>query len=358
MSLTFGSTSAPSNITTYLDSLFALSLANYRKKMTDNIGATNAFLKKLLSGEFYEPADGGTYIAENLMYALTPMDSYDGYDELSDLPTDGITQAQFEWRQLAAPCVYSMKEVIQNQHRLEDLVKARIMQTELGIQEGFAQAFFQGAGAGALATPKTSPSNASSSIEPIGKLISYTPSSSTLIGNINQSTSSWWRNKQADSAAMTFDTFMLEFNHMYNSVALGTGGPPDLILVDQITYELFCQAYWLKYRVVNSDPNFPFENTKFKNSLVVMDDKVPDAYSGAITAATYGTAYFMNTKFFRARYHPERDFEMLKDENGKTFAKPLKGDSRVGAIAWMGNITCNNRRKQGVLGKIARTLTA
>ena len=67
---------------------------------------------------------------------------------------------------------------------------------------------------------------------------------------------------------------------------------------------------------------------------------------------------FLNTQFFKLRYHPDRDWAMLEDENGKTFAKPINGDSRTGHIAWMGNTSCNNRRKQGVLGKIARTLTA
>ncbi len=357
MSLTFGSTSAPSNITTYLDSLFALSLANYRKTMVDNIGSSNPFLNKLLKANYYEPADGGTYIAENLMYALATMDSYDGYDELGDTPTDGISQAQFEWRQLAAPIMYSMKEVIQNQHKLDDLVKARIMQTEMGIQEGWATQFFQGAGNGALATPRTSAINGSSGIDPIGKMIQFDPTVTSLVGNIDQGTNVWWRNRTKTSAASTYAAFLFEMNNLYNTCALGTGGEPDLIITDQTTQELFAFAYFDKYRVLNEDPKFPFANYKFRNAVVVMDEKMPDVYSGTTSAATYGSMYMLNTKFFRVRYHPERDFEMLKDENGKTFAKPLKGDSRIGHISWMGNITINNRRKHGVLGKIARTLT-
>src|SRR5258706_11893846 len=123
MALTFGSTAAPSNVTTYLDSLFAQSLANYRKQLIDNIGATNAILYEILKGDAYEECNGGTYIAENLMYALAPSDSYDGYDEFSTIPTDGIGQAQYEWRQQASPIAYSMKEVFQNQNKLSDLVK-------------------------------------------------------------------------------------------------------------------------------------------------------------------------------------------------------------------------------------------
>src|ERR1035437_1049113 len=94
--LTFGSTSAPNNVTTYLDSVFSTSLANYGKGLADNIGAANGFMHDLLAGDAYKSADGGTYITEQLMYAFAPMDSYSGYDEMSTITTDGITQAQFD----------------------------------------------------------------------------------------------------------------------------------------------------------------------------------------------------------------------------------------------------------------------
>lgn len=370
MSITFGSTSAPSNITTYLDSVFATSLANYRKTLIDNIGASNAILNALMSGESYESADGGTYIAEPLMYGLAPADWYDGYDEFSTLPTDGLSQALYEWRQMASQVVYNMKEVFQNQHRIADLVKAKIAQTDMGMQETFAQALMWGAvpQGGALTSPASSGVNGASGIEPIAKIIAYN-STTLTVGNIPETSNSWWRCKSATSAATTYSGFMFELENMYNTCALGTGGPPTHILMDQTTYQLFVHAYFSIYKASPdaADNTYPFVAKKFFRALVVMDDKVPDFYSGTIgtqtggvvdpSTLTYGTAIFVNTKFFKLRYHPERDFTMLKDENGKTFAKPLNGDSRVGHVGWMGNLTCNNRRKQGVLAKIARTLT-
>lgn len=365
--ITFGNTSNPSNISQYMDSVFGTSLANYRKALTDNIGATNAFLFTLLKSEQYESADGGLFIQEPLMTALAPTDSYDGYDELSTTPTDGITDAIYEWRQMASPIAYNMKEVIQNQHRIVDIVKSRISQAELGIQEGFAQAWMWGSlanGSGTtLTTPRISTVNGSSGIDPISKFIRVDPTSSTTpnVGNIDQSLSanSFWRNKTKTAAAGDYSTFMNELNNIYNSCALGTGGKPDIILMDQTTYELFCAAYFFKYRQMPGDAlDFPFEAKKFKDAKIVMDDKVPDAFTDVVSAATYGTAYVMNSKFFKLRYHPDRDFEMLTDENGKKFAKPINGDSRVGHVAWMGNSTCNNRRKQGIYCKVPRTLTA
>jgi len=360
-----------------MDSVFGISIANYRKELTDNIGATNAFLYEILKNDSYESADGGSWIQEPLMYGLAPADSYDGYDELSTLPTDGITDAIFQWRQIASPVVYNMREVIINQHRIVDLVTARIKQSALGIQESFAQALMWGslaAGGTTLTTPRTSSINGSTNIEPLFEFVRVDPTSATnpTVGNIDQSLASnnWWRNRTQQSAATDYVTFILELESIYNSCALGTGGPPNLILMDQVTYQLFVMAFFFRYRIMPGDAptDFPFEAKKFKNAIVVMDDKVPDAFSdlaptsqnvgGVSSGLTWGTVVVLNTKFFKLRYHPDRDWEMLTNENGKRFQKPINGDSRVGHVAWMGNLTCNNRRKQGLLHHVARTLTA
>jgi len=252
-----------------------------------------------------------------------------------------------------------MKEVLQNREGILDLVNSRIKQSELGIQEAFATHFFQGSGSGDLLTPRTSSTNGSSSIEPVAKLIDYTPSGSRSVGNINQSTSTWWRNQSSTSSASTYDGFLREMDHIYNTCALGTGGAPDLVVVDQTTYELLVFAIYQRYRQTQSDNNFPFENTKWKKATIVMDEKTPNISAGTLdtTSTGKGTAFFFNTNFFTFKYMEGRDFSMLKDENGKTFAKPINGDSRVGHIAWMGNVCTSNRRKQGVMGAIARSLS-
>lgn len=356
---TYGSTSAPTNFTEYLDSVFSTSLANYSPTLKDNIASTNALLHWIMKGDAYEVANGGLYIAEDLMYALSPMDSYDGYDELSDATTDGITQAQFQWRQLAAPVSYSYKEMFQNQKRVIDLVKSKMKQCELGMQEGWSTAFMQGAGDGALTTAKTSSVNGSSFMDPLPRIVAFDPTTSTSIGEISQSTNTWWRNKTKTSAATTYLGYVEEMENIYNTCALGTGGAPNVIICDQISYELYNNAFFRKYQVWPSAPKatYPFECTTFKNAVIVMDEKIPDVYTNVASAATYGTMYFLNTQFFKIRYNPDRDFVMLKDEDGKSLFKPIKGDSRLGHIGWMGNVTVSNRRKQGVMGKIARTLS-
>jgi hypothetical protein len=372
MSITFGSSQAPSQVTLNLDSLFGLSLAAYRKELVDNIGATNAFFFEVITRELYKSQDGGSYIQTPLMYALQNADSYDGYDELSTVPVDGITDSIYQWRQCAAAIAYSMKEVKQNKQRLVNLVETRIKQAEMGLQEFFSQSLMWGSAnqaGGSLTTPYVSPVNGSDSIEPISELISFTPTANVSVGNINQSTSTWWQNKTTTSTATGYDNFLLEVDSVFNTAALGTGGKPKLILYDQVTYQLFVHALYQKYRYtsVQVDESYPFENVVYKEAHFVLDDKVPDVFTGVaptLTAGagnssslTYGSGFYINPEFFQLIYEEDSDFEMLKDDAGKTIFKPVNGDSRVGHVAWMGNLTCQNRRKQAVHGKIPRTLT-
>lgn len=377
MSLTFGQLTAPNNITTYLDSVFSLSLANYRKTLTDNIGSTNAIIYDLMKSDAYESAEGGgTYFAEDLMYGLAPADWYSGYDALSTATTDGITQAQYEWRQMASPISYNMKEVIQNEKKIIDLVKSRIKQSEMGIQEVWARALLWGnyPNGGAITTAAQSTVTNALGIEPIPKLISYNTNGSTgtalTVGGLSEYTYSWWRNQYATSTSSTYSGFLYELENMYQTVALGTGGPPTHMLMDQVTYQNFLHAYFSVYKAHPDalDGAYPFIGKKFLNAKVIMDDKVPDVYTGApgtetggivsTSTLTYGSCFFVNTKFFKIRYHPDRNFEPLRDENGKWFVKPINGDYRIGHLGWMGNVTVNNRRKQGVVGKFARSYSS
>lgn len=372
-SVTFGNASAPSQIITNLDALFSQSLAAYRKTLYDNIGASNAWMHEMISRELNEGQDGGTDIRTPLLYALTTADSYDGNDELSVAATDGVTESVFTWSQCAAPISYSMKEVKQNKQKILSLVQTKLKQAEMGLQEYFAQAFMWGAaanGTGNLYQPMVSSVNGSTSINPLLMLIDFTPTANRSVGNINQNTSNWWQNKSYTCSATTLAGYALQVDHLFNLCALGTGGRPKLILVDQVSDELFVQALRASYRFTSTqvDEAYPFENFVYRGAHWVMDDKVPDVYSGTIpglvagsgdpSTLTYGSMIMINPEFFKLIHEDESDFVMLKDENGKTFQKPINGDSRVGHMAWMGQTTVQNRRKNGVMGMIPRTFAS
>lgn len=354
---TFGSASAPSSILTHQDALFSLSLANYRPTLVNNISKSSALFYMIMKGKGYESADGGTYIVEPIMYSHNEGDWYDGYDLLKLDPEDGITNAVYEWRQLARSVVISRKERRQNAKSLpgmKSLYKTKIMQAEMGIKEGFAKSLMQGAGAdgGLITDPRVNALNGAYGIDPLPLMVHKDPTSAAVIGNIDQSLREWWRNQATQSAATTQLSLLAEFDYMMSLCSEGQGGMVDLIITDRKTFALLKMALYQKYRFApGKTMNFPFENIEFEGATVVHDEFMPDVESGTTNTNTYGTAYFLNTQFFKIRYDSESNFIATKPE------KPINQDAEASQILWMGQTTINNRRKHGVLYKIARTLT-
>ena len=159
--LTLGNPTAIQSVLQYFDTLFSSTLYNYRGTLIDNIGSTNAFVNKILKSGSYEAASGGSQIAESLMYSLAKTKPYAGYDVLDTAPTEGLTTALFDWCQLATPVVYNMTEILKNRSKeaIFNLVKAKITQAEMGIQEAFSQQLLWGnqPNGGNLYDPYTDP---------------------------------------------------------------------------------------------------------------------------------------------------------------------------------------------------------
>jgi hypothetical protein len=101
--ITFGNSGQPNQLTLNFDSIFSASLANARKRLSDNISNSNPFFYEMKKNGMYESADGGAYIQEDLMYALTQTDSYDGFDTLNTTPPEGLSAALYDWAQTATP---------------------------------------------------------------------------------------------------------------------------------------------------------------------------------------------------------------------------------------------------------------
>ncbi|MGQ9845883.1 MAG: phage major capsid protein [Bacteroidales bacterium] len=353
MALVYGSTGQPAQSTFNYDALIATSLAAYRNQLVDNVSSSNSFFKMIK----WDSEDGGLYVAQDLMYGLGVTDTYSGYDELPLTPTNGITQAQFQWAQAVTPISISGEEIKKNKKRIVNLLSSKLEQASIGMKEFWAKAFLQGAamnGSGSLTSPYTG-STGATFVTPLPALVYYEPSNawpSLSIGGIDQNTNVWWRNKSAASTATTKEAFMQEILNMYNNCSKGPGGPPDLILCDQVTWELVHASYRTYFQnTAMSDGNFPFPNLKFFNAKIVWDEYVPDVANNVVDTSTKGTMYFLNTQFFRAVYESDTNF-VTTDQ-----VRPANQDAFYRHILWMGTVTISNRRKQGVLGNIARTLS-
>lgn len=350
---------APSALSLSYDALLSSTLFNYRRTLEDNISKTNAFYYQLMRIDpagYQTMAEIGDRMMMPLMYEIGTADSYSGYDVLDVTPMDGITSSFWDWRQASVPIAISALEEKKNagEARILNLLEAKTQQAEMGIQEFFNTRFLVGAGGSSITSAYQSAANGSAFIDPLPLLVKHDPTTSTVVGNINQNTYSWWRNQYASSSATTFAAFLTELRKLRLKCNRGPGGKPNLHLVDEDTYSLYEQALAVKHQNPSYQrADIPFENIAFYGSAVVADEKVPDVAGGSETqSTTSGTWFMLNTKFIAVKVHAGTNFAPTP------FTKPENQDAKVAHILWLGAVGISNRRKQGVIGSIDTTLTS
>lgn len=349
----------PSSLTDGYDAILSTTLRNIRPMLEDQIATSNSFLFYLMrkqEGGYESVSSLGERAQQPLMYELGTADSYSGYDQLDTTPMDGITSAFFDWRQAAVPIAISRIEERKNsgEHQILSLLKAKTQQALLGIQDFFGKALLRGAGGSTITTAYTSATNGSVFIDPLPLLVKYDPTTSTTVGNINQSTYSWWRNQKLADGSSTYAGFLKNLRKLNNDCSKGPGGQPNLHVADQSTYEYYEAALAAQHRNPSyQKADIPFDNIGFRGNPVTWDEFVPDAAGDSATQSTAsGTWYMLNTKFLKLKYDSQTNWITTP------FTKPENQDAKVAHIMWYGALCVSNRRKQGVISAIDTTPTS
>ena len=362
--------STPSSRTINYDALFTSTLDNYRDKMQDTVFSSSVTLSAIKKHGGIETRDGGEKISVPLLYGKTPVESYSGYDVLDTTPSDGMTRAFYDWRQLATPIAISRIEERKNsgEAALFNLLKEKIQQAEMSIAE---EVNYQLIGKTVTSGAFTS-GNGGKDIDPIAMLVPKNPSASLAIGNINQSTYSWWRTQSVDGStdgATSQDTgtvkgydlntwaeLHMALRSLYNYCSRGSGGTPNLVLTDQTGYETFEASLADKVRYTQqTDGSLAFDNILFKKGCpMYWDEMIPDLENGLNYQSTPTTStYFMlNMKFIKFIIDSQTNFM------NTPFVKPENQDAKVAHIMLYGNLVCQNRRKQGVLYGVSQSIVS
>lgn len=356
---------APSSLTLQYDAQLSTTLFNYRKTLEDQISTANVFfylLKEKEANGYQLVEDLGDRAGVPLLYELAAFDSYSGYDTLPVTPMDGITMAFYDWRQLAIPISISGFEEKKNrgEAKILDLLEAKTEQATMGIQEGFSKMILQGEGmndastAGKIETGRVSPSNGSVGVDPLFLFLKKDPTTSTVVGNINQSTSTWWRNQIHSGGAATYAQFKKDLRKLNNNASKGPGGAPNLHLTDQDTAEFYEEVLSSSHRNPSyQKADLPFDSVGFRGKPVVWDEFMPNVNDRNVTLVnTKGTWAMINTKFWKIKVDKHTNFV------NTPFEKPVNQDAKVAHILWLGAACLMNRRKQGVMFNINTTITS
>jgi hypothetical protein len=301
------------------DALLSTTLANYRDQLTDNVFSDRVLTNHLMTNGRIRMVNGGTKIVEPLIYGSnSTVSSYSGYDPISLTAQDGISAAEYEWKQYAASIAISGIEEAKNNGEQEiiNLLEAKIMQAEESMREGFNAMFFaDGTG------------NSGKNWNGLGNLIE----SGNTVGGINSATAGneYWRSYEENTAAVLS---LPQMHTAYNAVSVGNDRP-DLVLTTTALYEKFEALLQPQLRYTDTKTaDAGFQNLLFKAAPVVFDK-----------AAPANTMFFINSKYLTLVGHSGKWFSQTQ------FVRPENLDARYALIMCYGNLTCRNRKKQGKL---------
>jgi hypothetical protein len=301
------------------DALLSTTLANYRNQLTDNVFTARPLTYMLMEKGRIRMLNGGTKIVEPLIYGQnSTVASYSGYESISLDPQDGISAAEYEWKQYAASIAISGIEEAKNNGEAEiiNLLEAKIMQAEESMREGFNQMFF-GDGTG----------NTGKNWNGLGNLVE----SGNTVGGIDSSAvgNEFWRSYEDNTAgALT----LAQMATAYNSVSVGNDHP-DIVLATQTLYEKYESLLQPQLRYTDTKTaDAGFQNLLFKAAPVMYDVHAPA-----------GTVFFLNSKYLSLVGHSGKWFQQTE------FIRPENKDARYALIMCYGNLTCRNRKKQGKL---------
>jgi hypothetical protein len=302
------------------DALLSTTLANYRAQLTDNVFTARPLTYFLMDKGRIRMVDGGTKIVEPLIYGQNgTVASYSGYDTISLTAQEGMSAAEYDWKQYAASIAISGIEEAKNngEAAIINLLEAKIMQAEESMREGFNQMFFaDGTG------------NSGKNWNGLANLVE----SGNTVGGINSANgegNDWWRSYEENTAgALT----LAQMATAYNSVSVGNDHP-DMILTTQTLYEKYESLLQPQLRYTDTKTaDAGFQNLLFKAAPVTYD-----------VHCTAGVAYFLNSKYITLVGHSGKWFQQTE------FVRPENLDARYALIMCYGNLTVRNRAKQGKL---------
>lgn len=325
MALVNPNTSVPEIVTT--------TLRNRTGKLADNVTKNNALLYRLRARGRVKPVSGGRTIVQELNYQENgTYKRYSGYEALNISPSDVFTGAEYNYAQAAVAVSISGLEMLQNsgENAIIDLLEGRIENAEQTLTNNIA-----------LDVYSNGTADGGRQIGGIQLLIGTT-NNSGIIGGIDSSVWSFWRNVAFSGAtnggaATSTANIQSYMNRVYLQLVRGADAP-DLIVADNNYYRFYLESLQAIQRITSDEmAEIGFQSLKYMNSDVVLD-------GGFGGGAPSNTMYMLNTKYIFFRPHQDRNFAPLGDER---FA--VNQDAMVKLVGFAGNLTTSNRFLQGVL---------
>jgi hypothetical protein len=307
----------PLGIPTTIDSMvLSTSLADYQKRLVDNIYNNTVILKLCNEAGNKKEINGGVSIVETLIRDKQNAGGfYLGADVLNNTQVNTTTLLEFKWQNAYEPIVINRDEERQNSgdiHKIIDLVGTKIQLSERAIQDRMDNA---------LSTPMGDANN----------LIDLETLVNTgTLGSIAGASNTFWQSTVTASGAFATQGLsdMTTANYLVSSSA--TVDNPTTFLTTKTIFQKFEQTRLPLERIANGtmSANAGFTNLTFKGKPIIYGN-----YIGS------GLIFGLNLNYIYFAVDSETDFVTTP------FISPTNQTIKVAYILWRGNLITNNRRR-------------
>lgn len=317
------------------DDLLRTTLQHRAKDVQDAISNRFMFMKQLEKKGRVKKQRGGRTLIETLHARENgSFQWYFGGQQLNISPSHTLQEAEADWKQCAVAVLITGREMLINdgEDAIFNLMDERVENAEITMQNRFAEAIYgDGTGDGGL------------TLSGLQLYLADDPTTGTVSGiDSSDSDAVFWRNKVADisseaGGAASATTIVPGMNILWRKVLNGPDGV-DLILADDIFYGYYETYLQGIQRVTTSKlADAGYEALRYKTADVVLDGGM----GGSMPASHM---FFVNSSTFTLQVHPDRYFAPMKPTR-----HALNQDALVDFVGFFGNLTCKNRRLNGVL---------
>jgi hypothetical protein len=287
----------------------------------DQVFKKKPFLTKMLSRA--KRYDGGASVILPVMYAKNSTAAfYSDYDILDTTPQDGLTSAQYHWKQGSASISISGKLEAQNSgsKAVIGLLDVKKNQAVESLEDIISAALFA----------------SSTGANDISSLVNLIDATST-IGEINSTTNSWWQATSTASGSFS-SRGLSDMRTLWTTIDVNKpASNVDMVVTTAAVYNFYEASLTPLVRYEQSQtPTGSFPTLKFKTADVFYDN---DCTSGVLYMFSSDDVYLaLNTK---------NDFRTTE------FVKPSNQDARTAQVIFMGQLVSRARRKTGKLTGIS-----
>lgn len=298
------------------DTVLNTTLADYQKRLVDNVYNSNVMLKLANESGTKKLIDGGGSIVENLIE--TEQDNggfYLGADLLNNTQDHTLTQVEYKWQNVYEPINITRDEERANSgdmHKILPLVGTKTMLSEKAINKRMDQA---------LSTPVGSANN----------LIDLETLVNTgTLGSIAGGTDTFWQSTVTASGSFATQGITDMTTAYYAVSSSSSEDNPTHILTNKTIFQKYEQTRLPLERISNGNltANAGFKNLTFKGTPVIYGNHIGS-----------GLMFGLNMNYIMLAVDSATDFVTTE------FLKPTNQTLKVAYILWRGNMTTNNRRR-------------